>query len=168
MLVIHQAEPDSIQTIMKHGLKPNSPGGKGEDESIENTDQFLDGRIPSSLSKTGLTRNDAIYAYYCHEDTVIDITDGKAIARNDFIDQSDPILLQLSIDPRRAYVSDLDKYDLLKSEIINKESPRVLDNLANEYWRSVQRLDKYIPGRISRPEILITYNIPPQDIDRLK
>lgn len=163
VIAYHEADSDNLKVILKQGLKLTSRRGKGGEPSIEMTDQILDGLRTPDLLNTGVCRDDNIYAYVGDESYLVNIEDGQKANTEEFAKKSDNILLRLNLKPSRCYVSDLDAYDNLKRAVEAEESVR-LDALARHYWASLIRLDKYEAGKIKRPEIMITYDIKPEDI----
>lgn len=73
-------------------------------------------------------------------------------------------VLRLEIDPGHAFISDLDRYDALKKAIEKREPIDHLESLACEYWQAVRPLTKQASSSIKRPEIMITYDIPPREL----
>ena len=168
MHVLHQADPRCTKTIIAGGLKRTSRGEKGNDKAIIKTDHYLDSVRPESHKEQDISRDDNLYAYVCTDTIVIDITDGTHRQKDLFIQESEPTLFQLAVDPARAYVSDLDTYDSLKAAIERDEPESMLEPLAYAYWDSVIRLDRFTLYDIPRPEVMITYDIPPSDIKLIK
>ncbi|HSH31056.1 MAG TPA: hypothetical protein VK963_00085 [Candidatus Saccharimonadales bacterium] len=165
MVVLQQASPSALNDIRREGLKRGSRGEKGDDRLIIQTDEYLDDARPADVKQMGLSRDDNLYAYVVHNDRAIDITDGKAVRVEAFIKNSEQAVLRLSVDPERCYVSDLDAYDTIKKAIKNSEGHSGLRTLARNYWARVVRLDKFAGGSIKRPEVMITYDISPADIE---
>lgn len=94
-------------------------------------------------------------------DKVIDIRSGEAKLPQD-ISSDEQTLLKVSLDASRCFVSDLDIYDEIKALLAagHKEPAK---QLAALYWQSVQPLKTY-DHSTRRPEIIVTYDIKPEDI----
>jgi hypothetical protein len=166
MRVFHEGTPNQLESILTNGLKKESRGDKGSDTWIIKTDAYLDARRPKYLIEDGVSRDDNIYAYYPTGSSVIDIVDGAPIPIDAFIRAKKGSLLELTVDPRRCYVSDLDTYDAIKAAFSQHESPGTLEQLARSYWNKIIRLDTYQSSALRRPEIMITYDLDPRDIKR--
>lgn len=164
MKAYHEVSTEDVATILKHGLKKTSRGDKGDDKVILATDAFLDEHCPDFLKTHGLSRDDNIYAYVRNGDSIVTITDGKQVPIKVFVKRSKDNVLELTIDPSRCYVSDLDAYDALKHVILHEGARPLLTTLAYAYWSKLKRLDQYTPGSIKRPELMITYDIEPDNI----
>ncbi|MGH7217956.1 MAG: hypothetical protein ACREGE_00720 [Candidatus Microsaccharimonas sp.] len=166
MRAYHEVSPDQLQSVMANGLKKESRGAKGNDRWIIKADAYLDEHRPKSVVEAGVSRDDTIYAYYVSDTSVITITDGAAISVHDFIESKKGSLLELQLDPRRCFVSDLDTYDALKDALRQHKNSEELETLAKSYWSKLVRLDSFEPNMIRRPEIMITYNLAPHEIER--
>jgi hypothetical protein len=149
------------------GLKCTSRGEKGADQDIIKTDALLDKHCPESLRAAGVSRDNNLYAYVTVNDKIINITDGAHLSLQDFVEKSRQQVLKLTIDPHRCFISDLDAYDGVVEAIKSHKSTESLKVLADEYWSRLIPLYKYRPSSITRPEIMITYDIDPKDIEQL-
>lgn len=163
-IAYHEINPESLDDALKHGLKCTSRGDKGDDEDIIKTDAFLDKCRPSTLKEANVSRDNNLYAYLSVNNKILDITDGKLIEIEDFISNSDQATLRIKIDPTRCFVSDLDRYDEMKKHIAKSEDLDELRPLAEQYWAQLQPLNQYKLSSISRPELMITYDISPEEI----
>ena len=163
-IAYHEINPESLDGTLKHGLKCSSRGDKGDDQDIIKTDAFLDKYRPSGPEEANVSRDNNLYAYLVVNTKISDITDGKLIEITDFIANSDQVVLRLKIDPTRCFVSDLDKYDAIKKRIVKSEDLDELRPLAEQYWTQLQPLNQYKTSSIHRPELMITYDISPEDI----
>lgn len=168
MLVYHEASPDMIESILQHGLKKQSRGEKGDDVWIKKTDKFLDECRPKKLREAGVSRDDNVYAYLLTDECVVSIKDGTFVPLTAFVKQASSGLLKLNVDEAQCFVSDLDTYDALKNALQNHDSPDTIETLAHSYWRKLTPLSNYQNRTIRRPEIMITYDITPQCIQRAK
>jgi hypothetical protein len=161
MILYHEVSNDAIQSILREGLKRNDRGEKGDDQDIIETDEYLDATQPLSLKKTGLSRSNNIYAFIGEHGSIIDIKDGSVRSLKDYMSDRDSVLLKLTVDPAYCYVSDLDKYDAVKSSYTNNDKLRAYD-YAHDYWNSVIPLAAFKPNTIRRPEVMIVKDLPPE------
>lgn len=153
--------------MLKEGLKRTSRGEKGDDSLIIRVDALLDSCRPDELRQAGVSRDDNVYGYVADGDCLIDITDGRAVKLSNFINRSDQAVLRLHIEPERCYVSDLDAYDKVADAFGQGAGKELLRQLARRYWTSVRGLQYFGAGDIRRPEVMITYDIPPDAIEQL-
>lgn len=167
MIAYHEANPDDAATILRDGIKRVSRGAKGDDETIIQADMLLDDHRPSRLKAQGVSRDNNIYAYYCDSGAIVDIRDGKKIPLSDFVGRSTQTVLQLTLDERHCFVSDLDTFDALKKAVADSAPSDLLESLASKYWGRITPLSSYEPGVFRRPEIMITTDIPPHAIAAL-
>ncbi|OYW44142.1 hypothetical protein B7Z28_00315, partial [Candidatus Saccharibacteria bacterium 32-45-3] len=126
-----------------------------------------DSHCPKELIKAGVSRDNTIYAYNVEKGLIADITDGKRRDADEFIRSSSKAVLRIKVDPQRCYVSDLDKYDGVKKAIEYRASDSEKEELACAYWGALQNLSQYSNQSIPRPEVMITYDLPPSAIDRV-
>lgn len=165
MIVYHEANPESYDSLITNGLKRTSRGDKtNSDPMIQQTDKLLDQRRPVSLIAAHVSRDNNIYAYVAKGETIQDITDGSFIPVVEFIQKSKQLVLAMNVDPQRCFVSDLDQYDALKIAIKQRQSQPTLHKLADEYWHSLILLSEYELHQKTRAEIMITYDIAPTNI----
>lgn len=161
MQVYHDIQPDALEAALTNGLFCTVRGDKGQDQAIIAADRFLDERCPHTLKAQGVSRANNVYAYLVVDGAVIDITDGSATTLDSFLHNRPNRILQLTVDPNRCFVSDLDTYDAVKAALVSNSDSSYLDTLAASYWRKLTPLPHFVPGSIRRPEPMITYNIPP-------
>jgi hypothetical protein len=164
----HEVSKESLGDVLKHGLKRVSRGEKSDDQIIYKTDQFLDNRRSNKLAQAEVSRDNNVYAYVAIDDHILDITDGKLVAVSRFIHKSEQCVLRLSLDPTKCFVSDLDTYDRLKQAIKNNESLGIQEDLAKKYWTKVLPFYEYNRNKIYRAEIMVTYDIPPENIKHVQ
>ena len=161
--IYHQLTWDDWTRAQKHGLRTQSRGAKGNEASIQATDDFLDTHTPESLREIGLSRNNNLYGFIGNSHSLITIATGESLPVREKAAEPGQVLLELSVDPTRCWVSDLDLYD----SVMNKrKAPHKAADLAREYWSHLQRLDQY-DGSILRPEVMITYDVPVSDIRKV-
>lgn len=161
MILYHEVSYDALQSILHEGLKRNDRGEKGDDQDIIETDEYLDTMQPRSLKEAGLSRSNNIYAFIGEHGSIVDITDGSVRSLKDYMSDHDSVLLKLAVEPKYCYVSDLDKYDAVKSCYANNDKLRAYD-YAHDYWNSVTPLAAFKPNTIRRPEVMIVKNLPPE------
>jgi hypothetical protein len=165
MTLYHEIDRDSLDSVLTDGLKRTSRGEKGDNDAIKKTDAYLDARRPATLVQKNVSRDDNIYAFLGTDKTVIDITSGIVLCLSDR-KIPDTALLRLSAEQNACYVSDLDRYDAVKYAIENDMTEQ-LDTLAAHYWQAVVPLDTYATGTIIRPEVMITRDIRPSEIEQV-
>ena len=166
MVIYHEINSETIDSIFKNGLKRTSRGDKGSDGFIVKTDYFLDAHIPQRLRSAGISRDNNIYGYLGSDDSIIDIKDGSLTPVSKKKSDQTVIILKLDVDPARCWVSDLDLYDELKNLFKNNAPKEFLLTQAEKYWQRLVPLHQYTPESIRRPEIMITYDIEPLNIQR--
>jgi len=167
MIAYHEVLPDTVNTVLAQGLKRTSRGAKGDDAFIIKADRYLDGNRPHDLKVSGVSRDNNIYAYVSLNNRIVDIADGTFLPLEEFIARSTHCVLQLDLDPRRCFVSDLDTYDAIKQAIQEDKEQDILERLARSYWDKLIRLINFKEGSIRRPEIMVTYDITPDKLNRL-
>lgn len=163
MFLYHEISSDSLESILREGLKRTTRGEKGNDEDIIKTDKHLDVLRPSSLKDVGLSRSNNIYAFMGDANTIIDIKNGATISLEEYMTGRRSVLLRLAVSPEYCYVSDLDKYDKVKSLLLSGDDLQV-SRCAREYWNSVMELSLFQPGKVIRPEVMIVKDLPPKAI----
>lgn len=166
MKIYHEVSAESVDSIFKNGLKRTSRGTKGDDDLIAKTDEFLDAHRPSQFRSVGLSRNSSIYGYIGSEDSLISIKDGSSVAIHKKKAGGSGVLLELTVDPERCWVSDLDAYDELKTLFEHEAAKEYLVTQAQKYWNLLIPLRAYKQDTISRPEVMITYDIDPAAIQK--
>lgn len=167
MKVYHEVQPDSLGSILEDGLKRTTRGDKGDDSSIYHTDQLLDRLRPSTLTDAGVSRDNNLYGYLARDGHIIDITNGDLVPIPTFLNLSSQTVLELTIDPQRCYVSDLDRFDTVMRAIERHEADETIQALAHAYWQAVIPLADYSTNAFRRPEVMITYDVEPDDITPL-
>lgn len=161
----HEVDPAQLDSILQNGLLRSSTGAKTNESAIVRTDQLLDRYRPETLRSAGVGRENNIYAYFTTDNKIADIITGQLVDLPDFIANSEQAVLRLTIDPQYCYVSDLDVYDNIKLMIESDgQNEKALRDLAARYWNSLVLLPNFEQSMISRPEIMITYDINAHDI----
>lgn len=162
MVLYHEVAKDSVEKILADGPKCTSRGDKGDKTDIIQTDAYLDDHRPAALRTRGISRNDSLYAFVGTDDSLIDITNGATVPLTDY-PKDGSVLLRITVDETVCYVSDLDRYDAVKAAVANHETA-TLAELTDEYWASLTPLHNFEIGDILRPEVMITTDVPPQQI----
>ncbi|HEY0964923.1 MAG TPA: hypothetical protein VGE13_00405 [Candidatus Saccharimonadales bacterium] len=162
--VFHELTNDIADTVLQHGLLL---GGSGEktDAEVHKADVFLNRYRPTPLLEQGVDRETNNYCYLSSGSGIIDITSGKTKSLKEFTTNTRLALLQIDVDPTMCYVSDLDLYDQVKQLLQNTDLANAR-RLAHVYWDGLILLANY-RGDIHRPEVMVTYNIPPSSIARI-
>lgn len=164
MIAYHEANPQSVNDVLKDGLKCSSRGDLSDDQVRQQTDQLLDQHRPAGLITASLSRNDNLYAFLFTGDKLIGIDKGEALTLQEYLATTDQAVFELHIDPDRTYVSDLDAYDTVAGLIKQKADEQEVQNAAQAYWSRCTKLATYEPGSIDRPELMVTYDVSPEDI----
>jgi hypothetical protein len=160
--IYHQIAADGWAHVKKEGLKSNSRGAHGDDQLLVKTDTFLDDQLPQKLKDAGVSRKNNSYGYLGNTKAVIDILTGTSVSVSEK-NAEDLILLQLDVNNERCWVSNLDLYDEVKRALDRGVDVK---QAARRYWQALTRLDQY-RGSIVRPEVMITYDIPPINISEI-
>lgn len=163
MVIYHQVAAGTVADLKAQGIKKGDRGTKGQDKAIIRTDKLLDAHRPERILRAGVSRCAAIYCYLGTETEVIDITDGSVVPVAKLKVKPGQALLRLTVDAPRCWVSDLDAFDSLKQAITKHQTEDQLLQLAQNYWQTLVRLDAYQAGSIRRPEVMITYDLKPQE-----
>jgi len=160
MILYHEIDGDASRDILRDGLKRTNRGAKGDDPAIIKTDKYLDALRPSPLKTAGLSRSNNIYAFIGDDDTIIDIKSGTIVALREYMSGRNSVLLQLTVHPKYCYVSDLEKYDRVKSVLASGDEVRARQ-YARDYWNSIVDFAIFEPSTITRPEVMIVRDLPP-------
>lgn len=167
MYAYHEVNPDALEATLTNGLKRDSRGDKGDDESIIKVDKLLDENCPEDLKGQGVSRQNNLYAYVQYDDHVISIDNGEPVPIDEFVSRSQQSVLRLQIDPKRCFVSDLDTYDAVKNALKQHVNQKIINELVKSYWDKLTPLPRYTHGTFSRPEIMVTYDVPAADVEYL-
>lgn len=164
MYVYHEIEAESLDTVLVDGLASGDRGDRGDDKSIVDTDKLLDRRRPQYMVDKGVSRCNNLYAFVAEDDQIIHIDDGETVSLDDFVADSSGVVLRLTVDSEKCYVSDLDLYDQIKS-LVEDDKADQAEELIHKYWQSILPLTNFDVGDVYRPEVMITYDIKPEDIE---
>ena len=159
----HQVAREQLKSILSDGLLQGSEGDK-TDADIRDTDLFLNEHRPPEVIAAGIDRQRNIYCYLTDGDKVIDITSGESKPRHNILTDPDQVLLKLTVDPDRCFVSDLDLFDEVKS-LLKAGQIQQANERAITYWECLTVLrfyDRQVPFR--RPELMVPYDLPPDVI----
>jgi hypothetical protein len=164
MLIYHEASPDSLEAILRSGLKRSLHGELDSSDLTIKTNELLDTCRPHSLIRLGVSRIRSIYGYLPTNTGIIDAYTGDRVSEHEKTTANHRVLLSLEVTASRCYVSDREAYEALKAATGNNDPQSSLDKLARRYWQNLIRLDRYKQGYIRRPEVMVTYDIPPEHI----
>src|SRR5215208_5198085 len=164
VVVCHEVEPDVLDSVLREGIKRATHGEKS-DSLVERVDSYLDSRRPDDVAANGLSRANAIYGYLCEGGKLFDIRDGATVDVKKFAAQRKLVLLQLTVDAKHCFVSDLAIYDAMKDAMERGEGDTLLGELADRYWRRLTSIEHFEREQICRPEAMITSDIAPSDIN---
>jgi hypothetical protein len=163
VLVCHEVEPDVLDSVLREGIKQDTHGEKS-DSLVERVDSYLDSRRPDDVVANGLSRAHVIYGYLCDGDKLFDIRDGATVHVEKFAAQRQLVLLQLAVDAKHCFVSDLAIYDAMTHAMERGEADTVLRELADRYWRRLTSIEHFEREQFCRPEAMITSDIAPSEI----
>jgi hypothetical protein len=164
MIVYHEADPDMLNDILAYGLKRTSHGVLSKDKGITKTNKLLDRYRPRFLREAQVSRDNNTYAYLTTNSGIIDISTGNEISELEKATANHRKLLRIEVTAAHCYVSDLDAYDRLKVALESADDSSHINDLVKQYWDKIVRLDRYKMGQISRPEVMITYDVQPENI----
>jgi hypothetical protein len=162
MKVYHRVPHDSLASVLKEGLKQTSESTMGNNKKIAKNDDFLDAVCPPALRDANVSRKHNIYCYLGTDNTIIDIRDGTTVIIKDMVADDTYRLLLVMVDTDKCYVSDLDIYDQIMKKT---QAGTYSKQMATHYWNSLIPLRRYKFGMIHRPEVMVTYDISPQNIE---
>lgn len=163
-ILYHEAKPESVDSILKEGIKSQAGGAK-RDAQIEKIDTFLDTHRPDDIKSLGLNRRDVTYAFLGQDGNIIDIATGELVPVEEFRKGNGMSLFRLTVDVKDCYVSNLDLYDTLKRAMVLDEQDSTREHLADQYWKRIVPLEKFEVGTIARPEVMINADINPGNIE---
>jgi hypothetical protein len=164
VVVYHEVRPESLGEVLHNGLKRGDQGEKS-DAAVRRADDCLQTRIPHSLADSGVSRQWVVYGYLSAGDKLIDIRHGDAVDVERFASERELVVLRVRADLASCFVSDLDAYDAVKTCVETDADDALLAQLADRYWARVLPLEEYRPGRYRRPEVMVTHDIAPEDIE---
>jgi hypothetical protein len=166
-IVYHEIATDSLEQVLKNGIKRAKQSDKSKESAIQKTDKFLDTHRTPAIVAAGVSRAETIYGYMATDGEAVNITNGKQISIPTLKANRSKRLVKLAVDPSRCYVSDLDLYDTIKRALELDEQDSTREHLAQQYWTKIIRLSDYEPGTIRRPEVMIAYDVLPANIKPL-
>lgn len=164
MYVYHEVDAELMDEILIDGIKQGTRGEKSQDDYIIQTDRLLDSYRPEHLKSQGVGRANNIYGYVAVDGKLVDIVDGELVDVDSFVADSSELVLRLEVEPQRCQVSDLDVYDEIKSSLENNQ-PFDAEAMAKSYWTALTPLASFDIGDIDRPEVMITHDIEPYNIE---
>lgn len=168
IVLYHEISPKSKDQVVTEGIKKGASGVKTDSEKRK-VDEFLDTHPPDWAKNIGLCRADAIYAYLkTDSDEVVDIKSGEAIPVSEFMNKTKDVLLKITVDSDYCYVSDLDLYDTITRALELDEQDSTREHLADRYWERLTPIDEYQNGSITRPEMMVNYDVSPESIEVVK
>jgi hypothetical protein len=162
IIAYHEIQRHKLPSVQTRGLRRRETSDKYSRE-IKRTNQFLDTHRAPEQAARGLSRMNAVYCYLAQDGKLVDITSGMLVEPERVITDKDHLLLQLTVDPSKCYVSDLDLYDQAK-EAIEKQNSKKAAALGARYWQALYPYVAYRPGLMKRPELIVSYDIPAEDI----
>lgn len=163
VVVYHEVRPESLEQVLRAGLKRSDEGEKS-DAVVQRTDDCLEDRMPADLARRGLSRRSVVYGFLSSGDKLVDIRDGREVGVEQFAAERELVLLRFDVDSADCFVSDLDAYDAIKVCVDSGAEDALLSRLAQRYWERVVPVDDYDPGRYRRPEVMVLNDIAAEDI----
>jgi hypothetical protein len=164
VVIYHEVRPESLDKVLQEGIKRGDQGEKS-DSVVQRTDDCLESRISRELAGMGLSRRHVVYGYLSSGDKLVDIRSGEAVEVHRFSAQRELVLLRITVDSSKCFVSDLDAYDALKMCVESGAADTLLTRLAERYWARIVPLDDYDDGSYRRPEVMVTSDVDAQDIE---
>ena len=181
--IYHKADERSLGSILTEGLRYGRHAHGDPDDPVEKANRFLTELCPEEMRRTGLDRNACTYCYLAVDGRIVDVESGHLVDEGDFQVGDSEALLRVRVAPDTAYVSDLDAFDELAARM-DEATEGTLRKLAGQYWRRVVRLPDLcahyrledgslarsddapatLPSRLERVEVLLTVDVPPEDI----
>jgi hypothetical protein len=163
-VIYHEVRPESLDRVLRDGIKRSDKGEKS-DSVVQRTDECLEARIPEDLSARGLSRHNVVYGYMSTGTQLIDIRHGEVVDVDRFSAERDLVLLRITVDSAKCYVSDLDAYDAVKMCVKSDADDTMVSRLCERYWPRVVPLAEYDEGSYRRPEVMVAADIDPEDIE---
>lgn len=151
-----------MDSVLNKGLRCGSSGSKSNDVT-QKVDAFLDLYVPESLKKAGVSRSTCIYGYLGNTEMIIDIKNGAWKPVSTFTAKPKTVLLKLTVDKKKCFVSNLNSYDELKAAI--QEGANLSPSQAHSYWENLIPFSNFVERSDIRPEVMIPHSIPPKDIE---
>jgi hypothetical protein len=183
MELLHTAPSKNRDAVLREGLHYGAQGPKSQATHAKKTNEFLDALCPSHLKARGVSRQDCLYMYLVIHDMVHDIKNGQARPIAEWTGEQDELVVQVTVDPRLAYVSDLDAYDAVAQAVMSNAASGTCRVLGQRYWQRIiplkalqeYQFDKGIftkspkaasvwPKTLQRIEIMVTGDVPAQSL----
>lgn len=161
MAIYHEVAANSLDQVLAQGIKRSTHGGKS-DSLILKVDEYLDTFVPAHLRSKGISRKTCVYGYIGDGKEITDIKTGRQKPLSYFISKKGVVLLALEVPEAGCYVSNLDMYDGIKSLMERDQAPP--PSMASAYWNTLLPLPDFTVDKITRPEVMIPYDIPPKNI----
>lgn len=164
----HQIDKKELPKVLQNGLKTDANGHKTSGFNAA-TDRFIDSCRPKDFIDRSISREHANYCYLpAGDDTLIDITDGSQKTLAEINADPSKALLKIRIDPTKCYVGDLDAYDRIQKMLMANQLAAASE-ASRKYWRQLVVANGYdaTSGHVARPELLVTYDISPEDISEV-
>lgn len=163
VVIHHEARPESLDAILRDGIKRDDEGAKSDDV-IRRTDDCLQSRLPADLAAQGVSRSSVVYGYLSTDGKLVDIRTGDEVDAKEFTEGRDEVLLRITVESTDCFVSDLDAYDAVKVCVDSGAEETLLSRLAERYWTRVVPFDDYEAGLYRRPEVMVAEDIAPEAI----
>ena len=182
--IYHKAAKDSLQSILAEGLRYGRQGRHSREDRVAQANDHLTALCPDQLRSNGVDRNGCIYCYLAVDGRIFDVESGVLVDAERWRVEEGMAKLRLTVDPKTAYVSDLDAFDEV-AERIGEAPESTLHKLAERYWQRLvhlpdlcthYRMDGHtlvrseqaptaLPSRLERVEVLLTVDVPAKDVD---
>lgn len=163
VVLFHQIKKETFDKVRAEGVKRGFSGDK-RDDAIAQADEFLTQHMPETFKSRGVDRKANIFCYLKDGHDVIDIKTGKKEHPSTINDGADQVLLEISVDPSKCFVGDLDLFDKIKGVLEDNQKEQA-EALADTYWSRVQPLTVY-RGEFKRPEAMVVCDVAPSAILR--
>ncbi len=161
--LFHKIQSDRVTDVLRHGLLLGATGDM-RGPMVAKTDDLLNAFRPPHLTRKGVDRKTNTYCYLTIGREVVDITSGDKKSPEEIAASPTHTLLEIEVDPTACYVSDLDLYDTIM-QLLQNADDATAHALTPVYWSRLQPLSQYTGGS-RRPEVMVTYDVPPACILR--
>jgi hypothetical protein len=164
----HSIQEEALARCLEIGLKYGEAGARSQEPHIQQTNDYLDRRIPSDLKSLRLYRQQCLYMYADIDGFVLDIQSGELTPWQEWDAGEGFCKLRVMLDEKACYVSDLEAYDELVRAVQQNAGAEALEHLAAQYWRRVIPFTGVSPLGYKRIEIMVTQDIRPHHITVLQ